>query len=362
MSAKRQATSQLSKDRPEEDENGDEQEITNDFQRADGDTLAKRKIVKVRRPARPEGTGSASSAFAAAFSSLPAAPAEAPKPAAENAATAAARTSTGSTAGGASDAASTKEGGTPVKTSGAAPAEAAKEAPVNTSTESSSETKPAMDASKPAGFVFGSSAAGGFSFSFANPPGGPSTGSFSWSAPSTFNFGAAGSGATSKKKDDDEEGGDDGADGNPEEEVKHDFTVKDPPKMADTPQQTGEEDETVAFQLRRAKLFVLEKESKQFRETGVGPVRVNVHKTSTRSRVIMRVEGSGRLILNAPIFEKMIVDKVTDKQVRVQTVVAGEDGSPTPATYLIRVASKTDAEDLIAKILEIRDKATPVGL
>mmetsp|Transcript_35643 Transcript_35643/g.57655 ORF Transcript_35643/g.57655 Transcript_35643/m.57655 type:complete len:467 (-) Transcript_35643:336-1736(-) len=258
------------------------------------------------------------------------------------------------------------------------------------SSSSPSESKPPSATSFPINFT--PPAPGSFSFSFAKPTSAPSStaaaaapapaAAFSFSSPPTFNFtfappppsteeGSAGRlfginiipSAKTGKAEDEEGGGAGGSGGggggeqedtaSPEEEVVHDFTVAKPPVMAEAPTATGEEGDETLFQIRRAKLY--HAEGGQFRERGVGAVRVNMDKGSQRSRIIMRVDHTARLILNARIFPKMLIEKASDKQVRLTSFEPDPSGKLVLHTYLIKVGSPTDAEDFV-EVLERQRK------
>mmetsp|Transcript_29178 Transcript_29178/g.81614 ORF Transcript_29178/g.81614 Transcript_29178/m.81614 type:complete len:410 (+) Transcript_29178:60-1289(+) len=119
---------------------------------------------------------------------------------------------------------------------------------------------------------------------------------------------------------------------------------------------TGEEGEKNLFQ-QRGKLFELtsvpasdEKGEpvKKWKERGVGPVRLNVEADDPgKSRIVMRMEGSGALLLNVRIFSKLHAEMMGEKSIVI--VALGSDGTQT---YRLRMGQKADAQDLHQKITE----------
>jgi len=137
--------------------------------------------------------------------------------------------------------------------------------------------------------------------------------------------------------DDDESGPQ--VDGSPEKEE-----VTAPPVLSENVK-TGEEDEIHSYQTR-AKLFVLEGD--KWKERGVGIFRVNSSKEDPSSaRLIMRTEGSLRLILNVAIWSQIRPEKAGDKAVRF--VATALEGSSL-CSYLIRVAQPSAAIEIIEVI------------
>ena len=118
-------------------------------------------------------------------------------------------------------------------------------------------------------------------------------------------FGAAEAG---DDDDDDDEGDDEGAD----ESESHEKSDEPKLKMSSAPRETGEENENTIYTCR-AKLyaFVNEDGNKEWQERGLGTLKVNVPhdgdddedeaKLHNRPRILMRADGSHRLILNSPI-------------------------------------------------------------
>jgi len=101
---------------------------------------------------------------------------------------------------------------------------------------------------------------------------------------------------------------------------------------------TGEEQEETEFK-GKAKLFEFEKNEDgagSWKERGTGEVKVNTHKESNRSRILMRMETTLRLLLNVAIFEEMILEQPNSKHVQFMGVNSlGE--KPVTATFLLRL-------------------------
>eukprot|EP00033_Pygsuia_biforma_P004042 GCRY01004428.1.p1 GENE.GCRY01004428.1~~GCRY01004428.1.p1 ORF type:complete len:318 (-),score=45.36 GCRY01004428.1:9-878(-) len=75
---------------------------------------------------------------------------------------------------------------------------------------------------------------------------------------------------------------------------------------------TGEEDEELLF-VSKAKLFTLDKESRSWKECGVGKIKLNCSKLNQKARLIMRTEETLRLILNTPLFQEFSLQKADAK-------------------------------------------------
>lgn len=125
---------------------------------------------------------------------------------------------------------------------------------------------------------------------------------------------------------------------------------------------TGEEEEETIFTIK-AKLFALDVESGQWKERGVGPLRLNrtVRLTDTDKpkppRLVMRADAVYRVIMNVTLFKGMIMDKDTEsgkvgsslseKFVRLH---AFENASPVQ--FAIKVGSAASAQELYKHIIE----------
>ncbi|EEB08671.2 ran GTPase binding protein Hba1 [Schizosaccharomyces japonicus yFS275] len=83
---------------------------------------------------------------------------------------------------------------------------------------------------------------------------------------------------------------------------------------------TGEEHEETLFSVR-ARLYVLDPESKAWKERGRGLLKVNIpgkESTSTAGRLIMRADAVHRVILNAPLFYGM-----SEQSVKIDAASSG---------------------------------------
>lgn len=115
------------------------------------------------------------------------------------------------------------------------------------------------------------------------------------------------------------------------------------PVMPEVELKTGEEDEKNVLQTQ-CKLFQYDSTSKSWVERGRGNLRLNDKRVSTQkfdSRLVMRTHGSLRLILNTKIWATMVVDKASQKSVRISA--QNEDGAI--GMYLIQ-AAMNDAEQI----------------
>ncbi|KAI9018316.1 hypothetical protein DFJ74DRAFT_676779 [Hyaloraphidium curvatum] len=148
------------------------------------------------------------------------------------------------------------------------------------------------------------------------------------------------------KGDEDESDGDEGA-----EEAQPEFDADDyKPKIHLTPQEvvTGEEDENTIMQLR-GKLFDFD-EAKgtkgDWRERGVGLLRLNKKVDEETARLVMRMDGVLRVILNVNLFKNMTCTLVQEKFLRF--VACETPGKLT--TFLLKTSNPAGAAAMAAKI------------
>eukprot|EP01112_Ceratiomyxa_fruticulosa_P013051 TRINITY_DN364_c0_g1_i2.p1 TRINITY_DN364_c0_g1~~TRINITY_DN364_c0_g1_i2.p1 ORF type:complete len:435 (+),score=158.62 TRINITY_DN364_c0_g1_i2:135-1307(+) len=192
------------------------------------------------------------------------------------------------------------------------------------------------------GNIFGSTNSNAFQFSFSTPPPAPS------------------------KKEEEEEGGDD----NGETENPPSPPPGEPTKLPKVDVITGEEDEVVVYSVR-AKLFTSNKEVENgaWKERGVGLFKINLGNAdsnvtgelnSNKARLVMRAEGAKRLMLNVGLFPAMSVDRAADKQIKF---IASEKAG-TFTTFLVRVARKDQADELLEALINtkkgLNSTSTPV--
>jgi len=111
-----------------------------------------------------------------------------------------------------------------------------------------------------------------------------------------------------------------------------------------SPIATGEEGEHHEFQ-SRVKLFVLELGTKDWKERGVGLLKVNIADDKSYARLIMRIEGSLRLVLNTRLWKTLKIEKVGDKAARF--TAPNLDKTNELCTYLIRVSRPEIITDFI---------------
>ncbi|XP_017351573.2 ran-binding protein 3b isoform X5 [Ictalurus punctatus] len=123
---------------------------------------------------------------------------------------------------------------------------------------------------------------------------------------------------------------------------------------------TGEEAESNVLQMQ-CKLFVFDKPAQSWIERGRGLLRLNdmasTDDGTLQSRLVMRTQGSLRLILNTKLWAQMQVDKASEKSVRITAMDTEDQGVKV---FLISASSK-DAGQLAAalhhRILALRSRA-----
>ncbi|XP_075401611.1 ran-binding protein 3 isoform X4 [Tenrec ecaudatus] len=103
---------------------------------------------------------------------------------------------------------------------------------------------------------------------------------------------------------------------------------------------TGEEAESNVLQIQ-CKLFVFDKASQSWVERGRGLLRLNdmasADDGTLQSRLVMRTQGSLRLILNTKLWAQMQIDKASEKSVRVTATDTEDQGVKV---FLISASSK----------------------
>lgn len=108
----------------------------------------------------------------------------------------------------------------------------------------------------------------------------------------------------------------------------------------------GEEDEDVLFAVK-AKAMCYDAATKSWPSKGVGKLRVLKHRETAKTRILMRQDPSGKIILNAALLGTMKYEIVRSKTVKM--VVATDQGKLS--TWLLQTGKDEDAIEL-AKILE----------
>ncbi|KAK9315352.1 hypothetical protein V1522DRAFT_402045 [Lipomyces starkeyi] len=127
----------------------------------------------------------------------------------------------------------------------------------------------------------------------------------------------------------------------------------------------GEEEEDVVLE-GRTKVFQFKTAAEQKAEAkdgkktdiqdgfvtiGLGPYRVLTHQKTKKTRILVRADGSGRVLLNTGL-RKNVEYSATDTSVRILDFIEGRKG----VTYLLKVKTKADAEKL-KDILQERKNA-----
>ncbi|KAK9371191.1 hypothetical protein V1509DRAFT_613879 [Lipomyces kononenkoae] len=84
---------------------------------------------------------------------------------------------------------------------------------------------------------------------------------------------------------------------------------------------------------------------------GLGPYRVLTHQKTKKTRILVRADGSGRVLLNIAL-RKNVDYSATDTSVRILDFIEGGKG----VTYLLKVKTKADAEKL-REVLQERKNA-----
>ncbi|XP_018415186.1 PREDICTED: ran-binding protein 3 isoform X2 [Nanorana parkeri] len=112
---------------------------------------------------------------------------------------------------------------------------------------------------------------------------------------------------------------------------------------------TGEEAESNVLQIQ-CKLFVFDKVSQSWVERGRGLLRLNdmasAEDGALQSRLVMRTQGSLRLILNTKLWAQMQIDKASEKSIRITAMDTEDQGVKV---FLISASSK-DTGQLFAAI------------
>uniref|UniRef100_A0A8C8M8L0 Ran-binding protein 3 n=1 Tax=Oncorhynchus tshawytscha TaxID=74940 RepID=A0A8C8M8L0_ONCTS len=123
---------------------------------------------------------------------------------------------------------------------------------------------------------------------------------------------------------------------------------------------TGEESESNVLQVQ-CKLFVFDKASQSWVERGRGLLRLNdmasTEEGSLQSRLVMRTQGSLRLILNTKLWPQMQTDKASEKSVRITAMDTEDQGVKV---FLISASSKDTGQLYAAlhhRILALRSRS-----
>ncbi|XP_047386671.1 ran-binding protein 3 isoform X3 [Sciurus carolinensis] len=122
---------------------------------------------------------------------------------------------------------------------------------------------------------------------------------------------------------------------------------------------TGEEAESNVLQIQ-CKLFVFDKTSQSWVERGRGLLRLNdmasADDGTLQSRLVMRTQGSLRLILNTKLWAQMQMDKASEKSIRITAMDTEDQGVKV---FLISASSKDTGQLYAAlhhRILALRSR------
>ena len=108
----------------------------------------------------------------------------------------------------------------------------------------------------------------------------------------------------------------------------------------------GEENEDILFEVR-AKALMYDSEKKEWPIQGLGPLRVLKDRKTGKTRILLRQDPSGRIVLNAALMSAMSYDYSKPKGVKMG--VASDDGKLS--TWMIKVGKEDDATRL-SSVLE----------
>ena len=118
------------------------------------------------------------------------------------------------------------------------------------------------------------------------------------------------------------------------------------PEQLDLTKGPEEEDEETLFEVK-GKALTYDNEKKEWINKGVGPIRILKHTETGKTRILMRQDPSGKIVLNAALLSRMEYKYAAPKSVTMP--IATDTG--TLATYTVRVGKDEDAKSL-AKILQ----------
>ncbi|KAF9320489.1 hypothetical protein BG003_005875 [Podila horticola] len=103
----------------------------------------------------------------------------------------------------------------------------------------------------------------------------------------------------------------------------------------------GEEDEKTVFEVK-AKLYAVE--GGENKDKGVGQFRVNENGETKKRRMIMRIAGTGQLVLNSWVIQKM----PPKREKNIVTLFAIEEGKPK--RFMLRVKEESSATELVKEL------------
>ena len=97
---------------------------------------------------------------------------------------------------------------------------------------------------------------------------------------------------------------------------------------------------------QRAKVFKLDTESKQYKQQGLGDLRIMVDKTTNKSRIVL-YDACGRLMVNLNLYKGITFNREGKKAVAFVASTADEG----PAKYMVRVKN-TELADALKEAFE----------
>jgi ribosomal protein L12E/L44/L45/RPP1/RPP2 len=122
---------------------------------------------------------------------------------------------------------------------------------------------------------------------------------------------------------------------------------------------TGEEGETT---LAEARVRLYEFEKPNWRERGVGTIKINTDQT--KYRLLMRTDTTLRVILNATIYQDMTLEEQNEKQLRFACVnsIVSEDTKTEPklSNFIIKFQTKQVFEEFFKAIKSAKIAAVPL--
>ncbi|XP_035220047.1 E3 SUMO-protein ligase RanBP2-like isoform X2 [Stegodyphus dumicola] len=122
------------------------------------------------------------------------------------------------------------------------------------------------------------------------------------------------------------------------------------PELVDV--KTGEEDETPVF-IKRAKLFRFDSATKQWKERGVGDLKILKHKEKQKFRIILRRDQVHKIACNHFISEDMsLVPMATSETALCWNAIDYADGSPVASKFAVRFKNKDFLEEFREKFNE----------
>jgi len=102
----------------------------------------------------------------------------------------------------------------------------------------------------------------------------------------------------------------------------------------------GEENETTLFEHEKVKFFLLI--DQDWVDVGTGPTKINKDNTKGKRRLLARAEGSGRVLLNTPLFPEMLVFRPEGKKDVMITVMEGRK----PRKCVLRCKTQEEATSI----------------